>query len=121
MSRFKKLIVYQRARRMARIVFEQRSALRGCLELYWQMDRAAISIGSNIAEGSERGTNADFARFLKIARGSCAELQAQFEMVADRELLDPDLLRAIDKELSHIARQITTLIAKLADGPALKG
>jgi len=121
MSRFKQLIVYQRARRMARIVFEQRSALRGCKELYWQMDRAAISIGSDIAEGSERGSNADFARFLRIARGSCAELQAQFEMVADRELLDPDLLRAIDKELARTARQLTTLIAKLVDGPPLTG
>ncbi len=48
-----------------------------------QMRRCAVSIPSNIAEGSQRGSNKDFSYFLRVARGSSAELQTQL-LIADR-------------------------------------
>jgi len=42
-----------------------------------QMQRAAISVPSNIAEGAERDSRQDFIRFLRIAKGSAAELRTQ--------------------------------------------
>ena len=45
-----------------------------------QMRRAAVSIASNIAEGSVRGTRKDFKQFVTIARGSNSELQTQLEL-----------------------------------------
>jgi len=42
-----------------------------------QIQRAAVSVSSNIAEGFERGTRQEFIQFLYIARGSCGELRSQ--------------------------------------------
>lgn len=42
-----------------------------------QMQRSAISIPSNIAEGAERDSEGDFIRFLRISKGSCGELRTQ--------------------------------------------
>lgn len=52
-----------------------------------QMQRAAVSIASNIAEGSERG-HKEFAHYLRIARGSAAELRTQAYIAAKIGLLD---------------------------------
>lgn len=72
---FEKLEVWKRACQLAVRVYE---LLQECREygLRDQMQRAAVSIASNIAEGAERGGR-DFARFLTIARGSAAELRTQ--------------------------------------------
>jgi four helix bundle protein len=51
------------------------------LSLADQMNRAAVSIASNIAEGAERNTNKDFNRFIAIAAGSAAELHTKLEIL----------------------------------------
>ncbi|MCW1887518.1 four helix bundle protein [Luteolibacter flavescens] len=48
-----------------------------------QMERSSLSIPSNIAEGAERDSTADFIRFLRISKGSCGELRTQL-YVAER-------------------------------------
>ena len=46
-------------------------------DLARQMQRASVSIPSNIAEGAERDSEGDFVRFLRISKGSCGELRTQ--------------------------------------------
>lgn len=78
----KKMIIWQKAMDIVREVY----ILTGNLpesekyELVSQMRRSAISIASNIAEGSYRRTKKDFLSFLTIAKGSLGELETQFEL-----------------------------------------
>src|SRR5581483_3446529 len=53
-----------------------------------QMRNSAVSIPSNIAEGSARGTRKDFAQFISIARGSLAELQTQLVIARNRRFIE---------------------------------
>ena len=74
-----------------------------------QMQRAAISIPSNIAEGYDRQTNKEFIQFLYISRGSCAELRTQIYIAIKLKMMNKepgDLL--IDK-----TEKISAMLFKL--------
>ena len=99
---FEDLEVGQRACRLAVEIFR---GFRSCREftLKDQIQRAALSVPSNIAEGSERGSLKDFAHFLNISKGSCGELRTQLYIARKLELLTKtlfDQLVAESKELS---------------------
>lgn len=81
-NRFEELSVWQNARVLSKDVY---LATRDCKdwELKDQLRRAVVSISSNIAEGFDRGSRADFARFLYIARGSGAEVRSQLYLALD--------------------------------------
>ena len=55
-----------------------------------QLRRAAVSIPSNIAEGYRRFSRTDYIRFLKIAFGSCGEIETQLDLCRDMDLVGSD-------------------------------
>ncbi len=77
-----------------------------------QIKRSAVSIASNIAEGSGRNTNKDFVRFLYIAISSSYELETQIILAADLSLLSEKELTRICRSLDEIQKMIYTLIIK---------
>ncbi|HMF20325.1 MAG TPA: four helix bundle protein [Gemmataceae bacterium] len=104
---FEDLEVWKRASNLAVKVYE---ALRECrdLSLRNQMQRAAMSIASNIAEGSERGRR-EFARFLAIARGSAAELRTQTYIAARIEMIDRSAMTFIVNETKELSKMLFAL------------
>ncbi len=78
-----------------------------------QMRRSAVSIPSNIAEGSIRGSKKDFCHFLRIASGSVAELQTQLEITKRLSLGNKLNYGEIDLLSEEINKMIHGLIAKL--------
>ena len=87
--RFEELESWQVARSLANVVYEltKQDAFRKVFSLVDQMRRAAVSIMNNVAEGYERGSNKDFAKFLFIARGSAGEVRSMLYLARDQEYL----------------------------------
>jgi four helix bundle protein len=75
-ERFEDLIAWQKARALRREIQKASlaSVFRKDLELRSRIRRAALSVMSNIAEGFERGTRAEFAHFLATSKASCGEV-----------------------------------------------
>ena len=76
-----------------------------------QMRRAAVSIPSNIAEGHGRQSRADYLKYLRIARGSLMELDTQYELATELEMLPGDaavreLIRETDRVLQGLIRSL---------------
>lgn len=110
---FEELEVWQRARLLAVNIYRQ---LRSCRDygLRDQLIRAAISIASNIAEGAERGSKAEFKRFLNIAKGSAAELRTQLYIAADAGVIAQASASALNQETVIISKQLHALIKTLS-------
>jgi len=74
-----------------------------------QLRRAAVSITSNIAEGHERNSKKDFARFLNMAKGSAAEVRNQILIARDLKYIsDQDYMR-LHSELIEIGSMLSGL------------
>jgi four helix bundle protein len=88
---FEKLLVYQNAIDFANAVCTAtRDFPRGYYFLVDQLNRAALSIAANIAEGNGRFTKADRRNFFGIARGSVQECMPLLELAARQTLLTPE-------------------------------
>lgn len=75
-----------------------------------QVQRSAVSIPSNIAEGQQRSGPKEFKQFLGIARGSAAELSTQLQLI--QELYEIDVTKLIE-ELEEIQKMLYSLQNKL--------
>jgi len=75
-----------------------------------QIQRAMVSVVSNIAEGYERGSRQDFVRFLFIARGSVAEVRAQSYIARDLGYFTNNEFEVLFDKLDYIARMLGKLI-----------
>lgn len=115
MRDYRKLGVWEKAHLLALEVY---TATKGFPEaerfgLSAQMRRCAVSVPSNIAEGCGRGTDADFARFVRIAAGSANELEYQCLLSRDLFYLSPDQADALMARCSEVRRMLSGLLSKL--------
>lgn len=78
-----------------------------------QMVRSALSVPSNIAEGSERDSRQDFIRFLRIAKGSAAELRTQCYIASRLEILNKTQADNFLRELKELSAMLQGLIRSL--------
>ena len=114
MEAFEQLDVWKRSCRLCVVIYR---AFGSCRDYGFkdQVCRAALSIASNIAEGYERNSSKEFARLLKIAKGSCGELRTQLYISAEVGLLERPQAAEFVKETGEISRMLQGLIRKISD------
>lgn len=112
MSDFRDLNVWQKAMSLVcdTYVFSNQLPSDEKFGLVSQIRRCAVSIPSNIAEGSKRRTKQDFMQFLKIASGSAAELETQLLLTKDIYKASIDMLL---ESLKEVQRMLESLMKKL--------
>ncbi|HTN71083.1 MAG TPA: four helix bundle protein [Methylomirabilota bacterium] len=111
-KRFEELWVWQQARELVKEIYKDFRSGLGSKDFGFrdQLQRAGVSVMNNIAEGFERFTDAEFARFLDVARGSCGEVRSMYYAAEDLGYVSSDVANTRRSK----ARQISAGIASLA-------
>lgn len=107
-ERFEDLRVWQQARVLANAVYDDTEGLRD-FDFRSQMRRAAVSSMNNIAEGFERRTDADFAHFLDVAKGSSGEVRCTLYLAEDRKYVTPERASQLRDHATTLSRGIAEL------------
>jgi len=107
---------------LVKIIYEvvKRSQLFKDYSLRDQIQKSAISIPSNVAEGYERESNREFVRFLYIAKGSCGELRTQAFIAMEIGCITKNDYTRIDSKSRKISGMIMNLIKKLRTAKTIK-
>lgn len=111
MFRFEKLEVWQKAVDYADLIYrlsrdfpaEERFGLSS------QLRRAAVSVSSNIAEGTSRSSDTDLARFLEIAYGSLLESVSELEIAKRQRFLSSNRFAGAYKSAEDLAKMLSGL------------
>jgi four helix bundle protein len=115
MQRFTDIRVWQRSYALALSVYRVTVSFPAAerFGLTSQLRRAAVSVATNIAEGSKRRKGQDYARFLNISEGSLAETENLVMMSRDLGFIASDKAGPLLNEISEISRMLATLRAKV--------
>ncbi len=109
-KRFEDLYAWQQARELVKLVYNVCRPWKD-YSLKDQIQRAAVSVLSNLAEGFERGTKDELIAFWYIARGSCGEVRAQLYVGLDQEMIDKKTFDLLYDKADYTSRLIAKLIA----------
>lgn len=119
---FEEMEIWREARQLTQKIYEAtaESGFARDFGLRDQIRRAAVSVMSNIAEGFERGGNAEFIQFLYIAKGSCGEVRSQLHVAKDQGYLSEKEFNELFKSFKRLSIMLNNLVGYLK-GSSLKG
>lgn len=107
---FEDLLVWRRAIEFAGHVVDATERCNGHHRLVGQIESAATSVASNIAEGKGRYSKKEFAQFLYIARGSLYETVSLLTLFGDKQWIGRDDVGRLHREASEIVKMINGLL-----------
>ena len=112
---YEKLVVWQKSMKLVESIYALTNMLpkQEQFSLVSQMRRCVVSIPSNIAEGSRRGSDKDFSRFLLIAFGSGAELETQLKITRCLHFASEEKIEESELLLEEVMKMLNTLQKKI--------
>lgn len=113
---FEELWIWQQARTLVKEVYLDFRDGTSCgtdFGFKSQIQRASVSVMNNIAEGFERLSDGDFARFLAIAKGSCGEVRSMYYTAEDLNYVSAEIASQRRDKAKQFAAGIMSLIAHL--------
>jgi len=118
MGNFKKLRVWEDSMNLAEGVYKitRKGDFATVYGLARQLQRAAVSVPSNIAEGDERGTNKESIYFFNVAKGSIAEVITQLILAERIGYIDKSLREKFEKQAGIISASLKNLIKSRSQG-----
>ena len=110
-DRFEKLIAWQKARELTKQIYSvtRKEDFRRDFGLTNQIQRSAVSIMSNVAEGFDRGGRAEFHQFLSTAKASAAEVRSQLYVALDVGYVDQTEFDRLMQSAQEVARIVGAL------------
>lgn len=115
---FEDLIIWEKAQQLAVKIYnlsDNNSHITKDFALRNQLKSASISISDNIAEGFEYNNNADFYRFLRIAKGSCGETRNKILFLKRIEYIDQVTSNILAQEAKDLGKQIGQLMKNVRE------
>src|ERR1041385_994988 len=121
-ERFEDIIAWQKARVLTKEVYAMAGSgdFKRDFGLWDQIQRAALSTMSNIAEGFERGGDKEFIQFLSHSKGSCGEVRSDLYVALDQGYITPVALNGLYERNVEVSRLVSGFMAYL-QGSSLRG
>jgi len=112
-EKFEDIIAWQKAQELVALIYQD---FRTCKDYAFrdQIQRAAVSVMNNIAEGYERKGNKEFSKFLYIAKGSCGEVRSMLYLALRLKYITQEKFDKFYAESESISRMLSNFIKKLS-------
>ena len=109
MRHFMGLQVWERSHRLTLTIYRLRLPSEERYGLQSQLRRAIASVPTNLAEGSKRATQRDFAHFLNLAQSSLSEVEYLLVLIGELGFVPPAALAPLEQETIEISRMLAGL------------
>jgi four helix bundle protein len=112
---YRDLVVWQKAMELAVQTYRLCRLLPGTerFGLVSQLQRAAVAIPANLAEGHERRSRGDYRRYVSVALGSLAEVETHLELVHRLEFASSEATQGIELLAAEVGRMLSALLRRL--------
>ncbi len=115
-QKFEDIIACQKAKDLAKEIYLVFGPIKD-FGFRDQITRAAISISNNIAEGFDRGSNADFCRFLYFSLGSCSEVRSMLYIAEELGYISLEKRDLLIEQSSEISKVLNGFIKSISKKP----
>ena len=116
-NNFESLQIWKEGTQLTKLIYSltKTKPFSSDLGIRFQIQRATVSISSNIVEGFEKGNNNEFIRYLRIAKGSVGEVRNQLYLAYIVEYIDETTYSELTSKATSLSKQIGGFISYLED------